>query len=206
MTFPVIGSQPLLHPDRHHNRTDISVRVVRSLDDFQRVAVLRAITYMSEQECPYEEEFDGNDLCALHVLAFEDGEPVASLRMRFFDGFCKLERVCVHPKKRGGAILSHLMAHTFEIAARKGYRRAIAYIQSRLEGMWRHVLTCHSIDVGRSFGFSNSDYLAMEVPLPAHPGAIRFNSDPFVVLRPEGDWDTPGVLDPKPAPSMPASP
>jgi predicted GNAT family N-acyltransferase len=198
MPFPAIGSQLLLDPDRHHNRTDISVRVVRSLDDLQRVAAMRALTYMAEQDCPYDEEFDGNDLCALHLIAFEGNEPVATLRMRFFDGFCKLERACIHPKRRGGAILSHLLTHAFEIAARKGYRRAIAYIQSRLEGMWRHVAVCRAISPERTFGVSNSDYIVMELELPDHPEAIRFDSDPYVVLRPEGDWDTPGVLDPKP--------
>ena len=90
MPLPAIGRKPLRQADRHHNRTDISVRVVRSLDDFQRISVLRAITYMTEQNCPYDEEFDGNDLCAMHVLAFEKAEPVGALRLRLFNDFCKI--------------------------------------------------------------------------------------------------------------------
>src|SRR5882672_818811 len=116
MSLPAIGRMPLHHADRHHNRTDIEVRVVRSLDDLHKVSVLRAITYMAEQTCPYDEEFDGNDLCALHLLACERGEPVGTLRLRFFNGFCKIERVCIDSRRRGGAILVHLMAHAFEIA------------------------------------------------------------------------------------------
>src|SRR5689334_19421666 len=140
MTLPAIGKLPLLNADRHHNRTDISVRVVRSLDDLQRVATLRAMTYMAEQNCPYDEEFDGNDLCSMHLLGFEGREPVGALRLRFFSAFCKIERVCVDPRKRGGAVFSHLLAHAIEIASRKGYRRALAYIQTRLEGLWGHVV------------------------------------------------------------------
>lgn len=197
MTLPTVGSLPLNYPERHHNRTDIRVHVVRSLDDLQRISVLRAITYMSEQACPYDEEFDGNDLCALHLLATEGRDPVGSLRLRFFNGFCKVERVCVDPRRRGGAVLVHLMAHAFELASRKGYRRMIAHMQARLEEMWSHVMTCRVVDREKPFAFSGVSYLTLEIPLPEHPDAIHFGSDPFVLLRPEGEWNTPGVLDPQ---------
>ncbi len=199
MGLPAIGCIPLNYPERHHNRTDIDVRVVRSLDDLQRINVLRALTYMAEQDCPYEEEFDGNDLCALHLLAMEGREPVGALRLRFFNGFCKVERVCVDPRRRGGAILVHLMANAFEIAAQKGYRRMIAHMQTRLEEMWSHVMKCRVVDRSKTFDFSGVSYLTLEIPLPEHPDAIQFDSDPFVLLRPEGEWHKPGVLDPQPA-------
>lgn len=196
MALPAIGCIPLNYPERHHNRTDITVRVVRTLDDLQRINVLRALTYMSEQDCPYEEEFDGNDLCALHLLAMEGREPVGALRLRFFNGFCKVERVCVDPRRRGGAILVHLMANAFEIASQKGYRRMIAHMQTRLEEMWSHVMQCRVVDRSKTFEFSGVSYLTLEIPLPEHPDAIHFETDPFILLRPEGEWHKPGVLDP----------
>lgn len=197
MTLPKTGAIPLRHPDRHHNRTDITVKVVRTLDDLQKVNVLRALTYIAEQDCPYEEEFDGNDLCALHLLAFEGREPAGSLRLRFFADFVKIERVCIDPRRRGGAILAFLMANAFEIASRKGYRRMIAHMQARLEQMWGHVMDCHVIDREAGFRVSGYDYLTLEIPLPEHPDALRADADPFLLIRPEGDWDKPGVLDPQ---------
>lgn len=196
MPMPPTGRLPLRHPDRHHNRTDITVRVVRSLDDLQKVSVLRALTYMAEQDCPYDEEFDGNDLCALHLLAFEGRQPTGSLRLRFFNGFVKIERVCIDPRRRGGAILAFLMAHAFEIASRKGYKRMLAHMQTRLEAMWSHVMTCRVVDRAQGFSVSGYRYLTLEIPLPDHPSAIRFDSDPYLLIRPEGDWDAPGALDP----------
>jgi len=196
MPLPSTGRLPLRQADRHHNRTDIAVRVVRSLDDLQKVSVLRAMTYMVEQNCPYDEEFDGNDLCALHLLAFEGREPAGALRLRFFNGFAKIERVCIDPRRRGGAILAFLMAHAFEIASRKGYKRMLAHMQTRLEEMWSHVMTCRVVDRTQAFDVSGYGYLTLEIPLPDHPDAIRFDSDPFVLIRPEGDWDAPGILDP----------
>jgi hypothetical protein len=41
----------------------------------------------------------------------------------------------------------------------------------------------------------------MEFDLTPPADAIGLESDPFVLLRPEGDWDRPGVLDRFAAPS-----
>jgi hypothetical protein len=57
----------------------VIVRVARTMDDMQRISVVRALVYMSEQDCPYDEEFDGNDLAgATHLLAEAGGEPLAA--------------------------------------------------------------------------------------------------------------------------------
>lgn len=51
------------------------IRVVTGFDDMMRVAAIRSAVYIGEQACPYDEEFDGNDLAATHILAFVDNEP-----------------------------------------------------------------------------------------------------------------------------------
>ena len=72
-----------------------------------------------------------------------------------------------------------------EIMARKGFPRVIAHIQERLEGWWTHIVKCHV--VGRqTFDFSGYSYLILEIPLPKHPLAIHFESNPYVMIRPEG--------------------
>ena len=53
------------------------------------------------------------------------------------------------------------------------------------------------IDREAGFQVSGYDYLTLEIPLPEHPDAIKIDADPFLLIRPEGDWDTPGVLDPR---------
>ena len=53
----------------------VIIRVARNLEDMQRIAVVRALVYMAEQDCPYDEEFDGNDLAgATHLLGEAGGE------------------------------------------------------------------------------------------------------------------------------------
>lgn len=45
------------------------------------------------------------------------------------------------------------------------------------------------------FAFSGYNYDEMEIPVPRHPEAMTIRADPLVVIRPEGGWDRPGVLD-----------
>jgi hypothetical protein len=58
----------------------IGVRVARSLTDMMQVVAIRASVFMSDQSCPYEEEFDGNDFCATHLIGYMGNEPAACIR------------------------------------------------------------------------------------------------------------------------------
>ncbi len=171
------------------------IEMVRTLDAYQKMVALRAITFMAEQDCPYDEEYDGNDLCASHLLAYADGQPVATLRLRWFAGFGKVERVCVLPAYRGSNVVKVMLAAAFELGARKGFRRMTAQIQARLWPLWSRILNCNLLKDRPSLFFSDFEYYEIEIPLAAHPEAIRYNSDPYQMIRPEGAWDEPGVLD-----------
>src|SRR3954464_10899397 len=78
----------------------ISVRIARDPNDLMLVTAIRAAVYLAEQDCPMEEEFDGNDLVAAHFLGFVGSEPAACLRVRFFGEFAKLERLAVRHQFR----------------------------------------------------------------------------------------------------------
>ena len=77
------------------NQRAISIRIARDPNDLMLVTAIRAAVYLAEQDCPIEEEFDGNDLVAAHFIGFIGGEPAACLRVRFFGEFAKLERLAV---------------------------------------------------------------------------------------------------------------
>ena len=193
---PVIGEQGLFKPVPPEAFTQFSARPVRSLEEFGMVVAIRSAVFLAEQGCPYEEEFDGNDFCASHFLVFEGRRAVGTLRLRWFAGFAKLERVSMLPSHRNGCLaLKVLLAEAFEVVARKGYRRIIAQIQARLWGMWSHTFACRLVEGRRPFSFSDYDYAEVEIALPVHPNVIGARADPYVIIRPEGEWDVPGVLD-----------
>lgn len=190
-----IGESGLIKPLDPELKQKFQICMARTLDDYQKAMAIRALTYLGEQDCPYDEEYDGNDLCASHVLAYANGQPVATLRLRWFSGFGKIERVSVLPPYRGSGVVKVMLGAAFEVSARKGYRRMLAQIQTRLWPLWSKTLNCRMMDDHPNFYFSDFEYCEIEISIAAHPAAIRSTTDPLTIIRPEGDWDRPGVLD-----------
>jgi predicted GNAT family N-acyltransferase len=173
----------------------VQISVARSLDELLQIFALRAVIYMGDQACPYEEEFDGNDFNATHLIARIDGRAVGTLRLRWFAEFVKLERVAIDPGHRGGKVLKALFSAAFDHAARKGYRKAIGHMQVRLLPLWTRVLGITPRAGRPGFVFSDHQYLEVEKTLEPPQDALTQDSDPLVLVRPEGEWDRPGVLD-----------
>jgi predicted GNAT family N-acyltransferase len=87
--------------DRAESRSsNVSIRVAASMTDLMQVVAIRAAAFLAEQNCPYAEEFEGNDFCALHLIGAVNDEPAACLRVRFFADFAKLERLAVRREFR----------------------------------------------------------------------------------------------------------
>jgi predicted GNAT family N-acyltransferase len=173
----------------------VRVSVARDLNAIMRVLALRALVYMGEQICPFEEEFDGNDFAAAtHLLAEIDGEPVGALRLRWFAEFVKIERVAVKPAHRGGPVVRSLMGEAMQLAARRGFRRGLGHIQARLEPFWRKLGFIPRPGRPR-FRFSDHEYIEVEGAIAPHPQRLSIDAPPLLLLRPEGLWDEPGPLD-----------
>ena len=183
-------------PIRASRAPDYQVAVARSLDDLMQVQTVRSLVYMGDQACPYEEEFDGNDLAgATHLILRAGREPVGVVRMRWFGTFAKMERLAIRKEHRGGPALLILSRAAFELAARKGYRRLMGHAQVRGEAFWKRYHKGRVRADRARFCFSDHAYVEMEFDLTPPADAIGLESDPFVLLRPEGEWDRPGVLD-----------
>jgi predicted GNAT family N-acyltransferase len=176
--------------------TDLQVVVARTLNDMMQVMTVRALVYMGEQVCPYDEEFDGNDLAgATHLILKRGAEPIGVVRLRWFSDFAKLERLSIRQEFRGGPGLLILSRAAVRLAERKGYRRLMGHVQARVIPFWKRYFRGRQRDGRATFAFSDYDYVEMEMELHPPHDAITIDSDPFVILRPEGDWDQPGVLD-----------
>lgn len=173
----------------------VVVSVAGDLNALMRVFALRAMVYMAEQVCPHDEEFDGNDFAATtHLLAEIDGEPVGTLRLRWFNDFVKFERAAVRKDARGQHVTPALMHHAMELARRRGYRRVLVHMQARLVSFWRPFGFLPR-DARAPFVFSDHEYIEGEALLEPHPNPIGMDTPPLQILRPEGRWDEPGPLD-----------
>ena len=76
----------------------------------------------------------------------------------------------------------------------KGYRVLYCHVQK------------HMVNFNARFGFrvlkdrpefvfSDFEYVEMVAHVEPHPDAVRLGADPYKVIRPEGRWHVPGILE-----------
>jgi predicted GNAT family N-acyltransferase len=171
-----------------------TTRVSRTIEDIMKVFSIRAATYMNEQSCPYDEEFDGNDFCAAHILGEINGEPAGCIRIRFFGDFVKIERLAVRPEFRSSTLAFRLVRAAFDYCRAKGFRKAYGHSRHDLVNFWAR-FGFHEIPGRPTFEFSDVTYVEMEADVPASNDVIGIGRSPFELIRPEGAWDVPGPLD-----------
>ncbi|KKW90197.1 hypothetical protein YP76_22340 [Sphingobium chungbukense] len=176
------------------DRDVINVRVARTFDDVLKGFSVRAATYMSEQLCPFDEEFDGNDFCAAHFLGEINGEPAGCIRVRFFADFVKIERLAVRQEFRTSKLAFALVRAALNYSRRKGYRRAYGHSRTDLTRFWG-LFGFRAIAGRPAFVFSDVEYVELHAELSQAADVVEIGSDPYVLIRPEGDWDQPGPLD-----------
>ncbi len=178
------------------DRAELVVTVCRTLDDVMQAMAVRAVVYMGEQACPYPEEYDGNDFAgATHMVLRRDGEPIGTLRIRWFADFAKVERVAVRREYRRGRATLMLILAAKRLAEKKNYRKILGYGQVRLIPFWEQYFNARIREDRDGFVVSDHDYVEMIVEGVPPPDALTLDSPALELLRPEGAWDQTGVLD-----------
>jgi predicted GNAT family N-acyltransferase len=180
--------------DRQQSNSRTEVRIARSFDDLLMVYSVRSAVYIAEQECPFAEEFDGNDHCATHLVGLVNGEPAGCIRIRFFFDFAKIERLAVLKRFRKSMLASDLVLAGIDHVRRKGFRRIYGTAREGLEGFWARFGGVPIKD-RTTVTVSGFNYTEMLVDLEPLPNAVTIDSGGYVILRPEGEWDQPGILE-----------
>ncbi|WP_137392309.1 GNAT family N-acetyltransferase [Rhodoligotrophos defluvii] len=176
------------------NEREIGIKIADCIEDLMKVFAIRSAVYLSEQDCPYEEEFDGNDFSASHLLGFIGDEPVACMRIRYFAGFAKLERFAVRQAYRKSRMAITMAKAAIELCRMKGYTKIYGHAQDPLVSFWSR-FGGKPVEPRRELVFSDYRYTEIVIEVEPHPEALTLETDPYVLIRPEGQWDKPGVLD-----------
>ena len=129
-----------------------------------------------------------------HLIGYVGNEPAACLRVRYFADFAKLERLAVRREFRTTRLAVTVMRAGVELCRAKGYRRIYAHAQKRLLNFFDR-LGFRPLEGGREFAFSDFDYVEIVLDTTPHPQAICLGADPYVMIRPEGRWHEPGILE-----------
>lgn len=172
----------------------IRIKVAHSLDELLAAFAIRAATYIAEQDCPMAEEYDGNDFSGSHMIGYVDGEPAACLRVRYFADFAKIERLAVLPRFRNTRIAMKLIPAAVALCRRKGYRKIIGNAEPEIVPLWKRFGFRPRTDKP-TVSFSGNDYVEGEVEVTADPRRLTAMTPMPVLLRPEGAWNRPGVLE-----------
>jgi len=175
-------------------KQQVGVCVAHSFQDFAKVMAIRNSVYVGEQECPFDEEYDGNDFSATHLLAYIGDEPVGCLRLRFFADFAKFERMAIRKEYRKSRAAIHLARAGFKFCQKKGYRQVYGHIQERLVPFWSR-FGFRVKENTRRFVFSDFEYVEIVADIERDPDAITIGIDPYVIIRPEGRWHVSGILE-----------
>lgn len=175
------------------NRPEITIKLASTSDEMMQCFMLRAAVFMGEQECPYWEEYDGNDYTASHLILYVDGEPAASIRVRWFSGFAKLERAIILKRYRSYGLFLPFVQWAKEFCRKKGYPKAYLHGQKRLWPIFEKD-GFHKVD-DKVFHFSDHEYGAFACDLEVGPDAPTVLTDPMVLNRPEDKLDMPGILE-----------
>ena len=175
------------------NRPEITIKLASTSDEMMQCFMLRAAVFMGEQECPYWEEYDGNDYTASHLILYVDGEPAASIRVRWFAGFAKLERAIILKRYRSYGLFLPFVQWAKEFCRKKGYPKAYLHGQKRLWPIFEKE-GFRKVD-DKVFHFSDHEYGAFACDLEIGPDAPTVLTDPMVLNRPEDKLDMPGILE-----------
>jgi predicted GNAT family N-acyltransferase len=99
------------------------VRPARDTDEVRAALALRHEVFVVEQAVPLEEEIDGHDTTALHLVAVDDGRVVATCRLVAAGETVKLGRVAVAASARRRGLASRLLRESETHARTLGARR-----------------------------------------------------------------------------------
>ncbi|MDB5488559.1 MAG: family acetyltransferase [Reyranella sp.] len=175
------------------NRPVITIKLASTSDEMMQCFMLRAAVFMGEQQCPYWEEYDGNDYTASHLILYVDGEPAASIRVRWFAGFAKLERAIILKRYRSYGLFLPFVHWAKEFCRKKGYPKAYLHGQRRLWPIFEKD-GFRKVD-DKVFHFSDHEYGAFACDLEVGDHAPTVTTDPMVLNRPEDQLDMPGILE-----------
>ena len=85
-------------------------------DDVQACLAIRRVVFIHEQGVSVEEEVDGLDPDATHLLAYRDGQAVGTARILFKGSDAKIGRVAVLKAARGSGLGAALIKAAIDVA------------------------------------------------------------------------------------------
>ena len=118
------------------SRLTLTARPARDAAEVQAAMDLRVGVFCDEQGVDPKAELDALDDEATQIVALDDRVVIATCRLRFLDGECKLERMAVERPYRGAGVGRRLLEAAEDEARRRGASEMLLHAQRRAEGFY----------------------------------------------------------------------
>jgi hypothetical protein len=102
--------------------------------------------------------------------------------------------MAIRKEFRKSRAASLLLQGAMKLAQKKGYRRILGHSQARLVNFWAR-FGFRPLEGAKPFVFSDYDYIEIVADMEPDPDPIVLGADPYVLIRPEGRWHVPGILE-----------
>lgn len=169
-------------------KKDIDISVAKSLEDLLDSFKVRTCAFVMEQDCPDDDEFDGNDYSGTHIVAKIDGKTVATTRLRYFADFVKIERIAILKQHRDLVLFNTLVDYILEFIERKGFTKSYTQADTRMQRVYKRYgyLPMGNQEPIEHFG---STYVAMIRDIgPEAKSPITIHSHHSYLNAREGTW------------------
>jgi predicted GNAT family N-acyltransferase len=144
------------------------VRPVRDAAEVEAAMDLRVRVFCDEQGVDREAELDGLDDEATQIVALDESGVIATCRLRFIEGVCRLERMAVERRYRGEGAGSKLLEAAEQEAPRQGASSVLLHAQRRAEGFYA---AAGYVAEGEPFIEEGIEHVAMTKPLGGSGGS-----------------------------------
>ncbi len=170
---------------------DIKIELATSEELFKGAMAVRKQVFVKELNIPAAKEFDGNDYCAAHVVAYVQKRhrrlPIGTMRIRFFSDFVKFERMAVTRNFRKTNVSEDIMQFGIHYASLKGYRQVYGMCKQELLPRWQQC-GYHEVKGAEHVEQNGMILIPICMDLPENPQAIRITSHPTLLTALEGHW------------------
>lgn len=164
--------------------TIIKVELATSEALYKGAMAIRKQVFVKEQRIPESKEFDGNDFCAAHVVAYVQKNnrrlPIGTMRIRFFSDFVKFERMAVIRNFRKTNVAEDIMQYGLKYVAEKGYRQVYGMCKQELLPRWQQC-GYHEIPGAERIEQNGMVLIPISLDLKENPQAIKMTSHPSLL-------------------------
>jgi hypothetical protein len=175
----------------------VRFEIVQTQEQMLDALSIRAICFMEEEGVKARQAFDGNDFQATHIIGYADDEPFAAIRLRWFNGFAKMERMAMRKAFRNPRTVKSFVEFALAHIARKGYPIALTHAKPLYARLWRQMLRFEEVKSKQPVLFTGHDepYIELVKYLSVPADAITAATDPTTMFRVEGTWDIPSAFE-----------